>query len=91
MTPQWPMSYINDMSKLNIISLFILVPFLQGGMVLVYDQDDDKLGGGKFEPLWHGPYIFTHIPKKGSYELANYEGNSLVEPQNGVYFKNYYT
>jgi hypothetical protein len=31
--------------------------FSEGDLVLVYDQDRDKLGVGKFEPLWHGPYI----------------------------------
>ena len=59
----------------------------QGDMVLVYDQDIDKLGEGKFEPLWHGPYVVTHVLRKGSYELADYEGNALVEPQNGLYLK----
>ena len=32
--------------------------FSEGDLVLVYDQANDKLGAGKFEPMWHGPYIF---------------------------------
>jgi hypothetical protein len=31
--------------------------FEEGDLVLVYDQDHDKLGAGKLEPMWHGPYI----------------------------------
>eukprot|EP00253_Pinus_taeda_P028651 PITA_28651 len=29
--------------------------FSEGDPVLLYDQDSDKLGAGKFEPLWMGP------------------------------------
>ena len=31
--------------------------FSEGDLVLLYDQDSDKLGVGNFEPLWMGPYI----------------------------------
>ena len=31
--------------------------FLEGDLVLVYDQANDKLGAGKFVPMWHGPFI----------------------------------
>ena len=31
--------------------------FVEGDLVLLYDQANDKLGAGKFEPMWHGPYI----------------------------------
>eukprot|EP00253_Pinus_taeda_P029426 PITA_29426 len=31
--------------------------FSEGDLVLLYDQDSDKLGAGKFEPLWMDPYI----------------------------------
>eukprot|EP00253_Pinus_taeda_P021991 PITA_21991 len=31
--------------------------FVEGDLVLLYDQANDKLGVGKFEPMWHGPYI----------------------------------
>eukprot|EP00253_Pinus_taeda_P017204 PITA_17204 len=30
---------------------------VEGDLVLLYDQANDKLGAGKFEPMWHGPYI----------------------------------
>jgi hypothetical protein len=31
--------------------------FSKGDLVLLYDQDRDLLGAGKFEPMWCGPYI----------------------------------
>jgi len=31
--------------------------FSEGDLVLLYDQEFDKLGVGKFEPLWMVPYI----------------------------------
>ena len=65
--------------------------FSPGDLVLLYDQDHDKLGAGKFEPLCHGPYIVTRALQKGSYELADHEGQALAEPQNGIYLKKYYT
>jgi hypothetical protein len=34
--------------------------FSEGDLVLVYDQDKDALGAGKFNPMWHGPYI-VHV------------------------------
>lgn len=65
--------------------------FSQGDLVLVYDQYRDKLGAGKFEPLWHDPYVVTHLLKKGPYELPYYDEHSSVEPRNGIYLKKYYS
>lgn len=31
--------------------------FVEGDLFMFYDQANDKLGAGKFEPMWHGPYI----------------------------------
>jgi len=31
--------------------------FSKGDLVLLYDQDYDKLGPGKLKSLWMGPYI----------------------------------
>ena len=59
-------------------------------MVLLYDQAKEPLGAGKFNPMWHGPYIVCYILEKGAYELEYYEGNMLVEPINGIYLKKYY-
>eukprot|EP00253_Pinus_taeda_P007752 PITA_07752 len=54
--------------------------FSEGDLVLLYDQDSDKLEAGKFEPLWMGPYIFKHVLKKGAYELVDYDGIPLSQP-----------
>ena len=35
--------------------------FVEGDLVLLYDQANDKLGAGKFEPMWHGPYIVKWV------------------------------
>ena len=35
--------------------------FNEGDLVLTYDQKHDKLGAGKFESMWHGPYIASHV------------------------------
>jgi hypothetical protein len=64
--------------------------FAEGDLVLVYDQAHDKLGTGKLEPLWHGPYIVKHVLHRGAYELVDYDGISLGEPRNGIYLKKYY-
>jgi hypothetical protein len=64
--------------------------FSEGDLVLVYDQDKDALGEGKFNPMWYGPYIVRWVLEKGSYELVYFEGNVLSEPRNGLYLKKYY-
>jgi hypothetical protein len=58
---------------------------------LVYDQDKDPLGAGKFKPMWFGPFIIKEVLKKGGYHLVYFEGNALVEPRNGLYLKRYYS
>jgi hypothetical protein len=40
--------------------------------------------------MWHGTYIVKHVLKKGAYELVNYDGIPLKEPQDELYLKNYY-
>ena len=57
---------------------------------LVWDQDKEPLGEGKFNPMWHGPYVVKFVLEKGAYELVDYEGTTLVEPRNGFCLKNYY-
>ena len=65
--------------------------FDEGDLVLTYDQQHDKLGVGKFESMWHGPYIISRVLEKGAYELVDYDGILLGEPHNGIYLKRYYT
>lgn len=64
--------------------------FAEGDLVLVYDQDHDKLEAGKFEPMWYGPFTVKRILQKGAYELVYFEGNPLSKPRNGLYLKKYY-
>ena len=51
--------------------------FNEGDMVLVYDQPNDKLGKGKFESMWYGPYIIHHFLEKGAYTLIESDGQLL--------------
>eukprot|EP00253_Pinus_taeda_P035052 PITA_35052 len=61
--------------------------FSEGDLILLYDQESDKLGAGKFKSLWMGPYIFKRVLTKGAYELMDYDGIPLAQPRNGLYLK----
>eukprot|EP00253_Pinus_taeda_P002006 PITA_02006 len=65
--------------------------FSKGDLVLLYEQESDKLGAGKFKSLWMGPYIVKRVLAKGAYELMDYDGIPLEQPHNGLYFKRYYS
>ena len=65
--------------------------FSEGDLVLLWDQAKETLGVGKFNSMWHGPYVVKHVLEKGTYELVDYEGTALAEPRNGLYLKKYYT
>eukprot|EP00253_Pinus_taeda_P033007 PITA_33007 len=54
--------------------------FSEGHLVLLYDQESDKLGAGKFQSLWMGPYIVKCILAKEAYELVDYDGIPLSQP-----------
>ena len=64
--------------------------FLEGDYVLVYDQDNDKIGKGKFVPKWFGSLVVKTILKRGAYELVNYDGEPLLEIINGLYLNKYF-
>ena len=64
--------------------------FSKGDLVLLYDQESDKLGAGKFQSLWMGPYIVKRVLAKGAYELVDYDGIPLSQPRNSLYLKHYY-
>jgi len=64
--------------------------FSEGDLVLVYDQANDKLGAGKFVPMWHGPFVVKQKLAKGAYELVDFDGDSLGKPRIGLYLKRYY-
>ena len=44
--------------------------FNEGDLVLTYDQRYDKLGKGKFESMWYGPFVISKVLEKGTYELV---------------------
>lgn len=52
--------------RVNIQYVKVVHPrvFSKGDLVLVYDQDKDTTGAGKFKPLWYGPFIITKVLKK---------------------------
>eukprot|EP00253_Pinus_taeda_P013885 PITA_13885 len=64
--------------------------FSEGDLVLLYDQENDKLGAGIFVPMWHAPYVVKRKLAKGAYELVDFDGDSLGKPRNGLYLKRYY-
>ena len=64
--------------------------FSEGDLVLLWDQAKEPLGAGKFNPMWHGPYVIKCVLEKGAYELVDYEGIALAEPRIGLYLKKYY-
>jgi hypothetical protein len=51
--------------------------FYEGDLVLLYDQDRDLLGAGKFDPMWRGPYIIKLVLDKGDYDMVDYDGIPL--------------
>eukprot|EP00253_Pinus_taeda_P018166 PITA_18166 len=61
--------------------------FSEGDLVLLYDQANDKLGAGKFVPMWHGPFFVKRKLAKGAYELVDFDGVSLGKPRNGLSLK----
>jgi hypothetical protein len=63
--------------------------FSEGDLVLLYEQDQDMLGEGKFKAMWQGHYIVRQVLEKGSYELVDYNGIPLRKPRNGLYLKKY--
>ena len=38
--------------------------FSEGYFVLLWDQLKEPLGVGKFNPMWHGPYVVKHVLEK---------------------------
>jgi hypothetical protein len=44
--------------------------FSEGNLVLVYDQDKDPLGEGKFKPMWFGNFIVKEVLNKGDYHMV---------------------
>ena len=59
--------------------------FSEGDLVLLWDQAKEPLGEGKFNSMFHGPYLIKCVLEKGAYELVDYEATGLAELRNGLY------
>ena len=57
---------------------------------MTYDQRHDKLGKGKFDSMWYGPFVVSKVLEKGAYELMDYDGIPFRQPRNGLYLERYY-
>ena len=64
--------------------------FSEGDLVLLWDQPKEPLGEGKFNPMWHGPYVIKRVLENGAYELVDSKRTALAEPRNGLYLKRYH-
>ena len=64
--------------------------FNERDIVLIYDQKHEKLGKGKFESMWYGPYVISRVLEKGAYEIMDYDGIPFGNPRNGIYLKRCY-
>ena len=64
--------------------------FSKGERLLIYDQANDKLGKGKFDSMWYGPYANHRCLEKGAYILADSDGHLLKNPHIGLYLKRLY-
>ena len=64
--------------------------FNEGDLVVTYDQRHDKLGKGKFESMWYGPFAISKVLEDGSYEFIDYDEIPFGKPRNGLYLKRYY-
>jgi hypothetical protein len=87
----WLMRLTRKKSSVSMIGPVHPRIFSEGDLVLVYDQDKDPLGAGKFKPMWFRPFIVKEVLKKGAYRLVDFEGKALAEPRNGLYLKKYYS
>ena len=64
--------------------------FGKGYLILVYDQDNGKLGKGMFNPMWYGTYAIHCCLDKGAYIVADCDHHLLKNPHNGLYLKSFY-
>jgi hypothetical protein len=67
----WLMRLTRKESSVNMIGPVRPRIFSEGDLVLVYDQDKDPLGAGKFKPMWFRPFIVKEVLKKGAYRLVD--------------------
>ena len=88
--PLWPMSFTKKHIKAQYDKLVQPRVFNEGDLVLTYDPKHDKLGKGKLESMWYGPFIVSKVLEKGAYDLVDYNGILFGKPRNGFYLERYY-
>ena len=64
--------------------------FSEGDLVPLSDQDNDKIGKGKFDSMWYGPYVIHQCLGKGAHLLLESDDHLLKNPLNGIYLKRFY-
>jgi hypothetical protein len=64
--------------------------FTEGYLLLAYDISHDTLVHVKFESLWRESYVIYHFLIKGPCILGHPEGDTIKDPVNGLYLKNFY-
>ena len=45
---------------------------------------------GKFQPKWEGPFVIETVYSNGAYRLMTPDGDTLMMPIKGRFFKRYY-
>ena len=60
---------------------------LKGNLSCFGTKIKNLWGSGKFKAMWLGPYVVSKFLSKGTYELADFDGNKLPKPRNGLYLK----
>lgn len=67
--------------------------FKEGELVLVRKRPiiPHRRIGGKFDPIWEGPFIIEKVYEGGAYQLIDISGQRPMPPINGQYLKKYYT
>ena len=57
--------------------------FSEGDLVLVYSQEKDALGVGKFKSMWYDPFIVKKVLKKDLMPWLTLMGMSWRSPKMG--------
>ena len=57
--------------------------FSKGDLVLVYAQEKDALGAGKFKSMWYGPFIVKKFLRKEHIPWLILKGTSCRSPEMG--------
>ena len=53
-------------------------------------ENTAKIGAGKFQANWEGPYIVSKSSESGAYHLQKLDGTLLLRPWNVSNLKQYY-